>query len=102
MDHRWLTLTEAAEHFGCVYITLLRNWPVIPRDDRRKHGRSKFVWSGTRWRPNRMGRPTKTYGGRTLLAKVREALPDCPHDLSTLAHPQREAWMGKIDAVLEG
>lgn len=98
----WLTLTEAAEHFNCHYVTLLRNWPHIPDTDKVKVGTQKFVWGDTRWRPNRRGRPVKTYGGKTLDPKIRKALPDCPHDLSTVPRNQREIWLARIDSIIEG
>ena len=99
---QWLSLREAADFFGCHYSTLLRNWPKIPKTDRVKTGTQKWIWGGTSWRPNgKAGRPVTTYGGRTTLPQVREALPGCPHDLSTVTADKRELWMAKVDAVLE-
>ena len=96
-----LTLAEAAAFFGCHLMTLYRNWPLIPAEDRITVGSQKFISRHTKWRPNTPGRPISTYGGRTLDPAVRAALPDCPHDLSRLTPIQREVWIARIDALQE-
>jgi len=97
----WLTLQEAADRFGCHYNTMYRNWSRLPEADRMKHGTQKFVSSTTRWRPFKRGRACRSYKGLTLHPKVREALPNCPYSFVGLPPHIQEAWMARIDAVLE-
>lgn len=97
-NKRWLTVTEAAEHFGVSASTISARIPDIPASHKRKiplNNGSIYRWEirvDYAWEHKRRGRPRSTLAGVLRPDRLRQEFPDRP-DLRSVSDEERHYWV---------